>query len=181
MTPAVRQDRDVIWDATLAQHTRAVEEYAAAARRVAAVPGLWLAGPADGRWSPAQITQHLVMAFEAVSRELAGEPGMALRTTAWQRLLLRFTIQRRLLRGGAFPQGARSPREARPPATAEDAATLVPRFEVLAAALESRLAERRDADPRAQLTHPYFGRLSLRDTVYISARHIDHHRAQLPA
>jgi hypothetical protein len=169
------------WTEAVALHDAAVAEYAAAARVVARDTARWDAPLAEGKWSPAQITLHLIMAFEAVGRELDGGPAMALRTKAWHRLVLRFTLQRRLLRGGAFPVGARAPREARPPVPTENAASLIARFEQLAAELVARVSTLHAADPRARLTHPYFGALPLHETVYISARHVRHHRSQLPS
>jgi hypothetical protein len=172
------------WQEALRLHGEAVAEYALAARQVAGTTGLWDTPREEGKWSPAQITLHLIMAFEAVRRELDEGVAMALRTRPWQRLVLRFTIRRRLLRGGAFPQGARSPREARPPTPTEDtptedAAVLIGRFEQRAAELTRDIVERRTTHPGTRLTHPYFGRMTLAQTVYASARHIQHHRAQL--
>jgi hypothetical protein len=168
----------------IARHRAAVAEYAAVARRVGAQAGVWSAAPAEGKWSPAQITLHLVLACEAARRELHDGVPVALRTTGWQRLLLRFTIVRRLLRGGPFPRGARAPKEARPPEAAartENAEALIGRFEALAAALETELLSAVHANPRMRMTHPYFGRLPVAETIYLSARHIEHHRSQLPS
>jgi hypothetical protein len=164
----------------LTRHRAAVARYAAAARQVAERPELWRTPAAEGKWSPAQVTLHLVLAFEAVRRELVEGVPMALRTTGWQRLVLRHTIVRRLLRGGPFPRGARAPREARPPVPQEDAMTLIGRFEALGAELEAQLMDLHRADPRRTLTHPYFGGLRVPETIYISARHIEHHTGQLP-
>jgi hypothetical protein len=168
------------WAAVVELHEAAAAGYAAAARSVSRDTAVWDTPLKQGGWSPAQITLHLVLAFEAVRRELDGGAAMALRTTAWQRLLLRFTIQRRLLGGGAFPHGARAPRETRPPVPAEDAALLIARFEQGAADVTARAAESYRARPATRLTHPYFGSMPLPDIIYVSARHIQHHRAQLP-
>jgi hypothetical protein len=168
----------------VARHRAAVSDYAVAARRVAEDPSLWSAAPAEGKWSPAQVTLHLILAFEAAAREVRDGVPMALRTTGWQRLILRFTIVRRLLRGGPFPRGARSPREARPAeldsARMESADVLIQRFEALAADLEAALLQRLDSGDGAGITHPYFGRMPVAESIYVSARHIEHHRTQLP-
>jgi hypothetical protein len=159
----------------------AVAEFAAAARRVAQDPARWAAPLGEGKWSPAQVTLHLVMAFEAVRRELDEGVPMALRTRRWQQFLLRHTILRRLLRGGPFPGGAKSPREARPPVPTESAESLIARFEALGAEMEARAEAEARAGTGLQLRHPYFGRLSMAEMMYIAARHIEHHRGQLPA
>jgi hypothetical protein len=167
------------WGDVVALHNRAVADFAATARRAAADDYLWSAPGAPGKWSPAEIVQHLVLAFEAVQRELREGVPMKLRTRAWHRLVLRFTLQRRLMRGGAFPHGARSPREARPHGDIGPAGSLIGRLEGLNAELIADLADARTSRPRLRLLHPYFGRLSAIDIVYVSARHIQHHEAQL--
>jgi hypothetical protein len=163
----------------LDQHAAAVASYARAARDVAADPARWSLAPAAGKWTPAQVTLHLVMSFDAARRELDGGAAMALRTTWWQRAILRVTVVPVLLRGGPFPRGARAPREVRPPVTTEGGASLIQRFEGAAAQLEGRVAELMVTRPGLRMTHPYFGPLSMDRMLRMSARHIEHHRGQL--
>jgi hypothetical protein len=167
------------WSDVVALHNRAAADFAASARRAAADHAVWSAPGAPGKWSPAEIVQHLVLVLEAVRRELREGVPMKLRTRAWHRLVLRFTLQRRLMRGGAFPRGARSPREARPHGDIGPADSLVARFERLNEELMADLDDARTSRPRLRLVHPYFGRLSAVDMIYVSARHIQHHEAQL--
>lgn len=167
------------WTDVVALHRRAAAEFAASARRAAADESVWSASYAPGKWSPAQIVQHLVLAFEAVQRELHEGVPMKLRTRAWHRLILRLTLQRTLMHGGAFPRGARSPREARPGDEAGPAEELIARFEQLNDELLVELDDARTSSPDLRLLHPYFGRLTVTDMTYVSARHIQHHEAQL--
>jgi hypothetical protein len=167
------------WGDIVALHDRATADFAAAARRAGADPEIWSAPASPGKWSPAQIVQHVVLALEAARRELREGVPMQLRTRAWQRLVLRFTLQRRLMRGGAFPRGARAPREARPHGDTGPADSLIARLELLNRELISELGAALTSRPRLRLLHPYFGRLSVADMVYVSARHIQHHEAQL--
>lgn len=167
------------WGDVVILHNRAAADFAASARRAAASDEVWSAPYAPGKWSPAQIVQHLALAFEAVQRELREGVPMKSRTRAWHRLVLRFTLQRTLMRGGAFPRGARSPRETRPHGDTGRAETLIARFEQLNRELLAELDDARTSRPALRLTHPYFGRLTPTDMTYVSARHIQHHEAQL--
>lgn len=168
-------------DAALGLHDRAVADYAAAARRLARDDAAWAAPRAEGKWSPAQITLHLIMAFDAVAGELNGGRGMQLRTKAWLRLVLRHTVVRRMLRGGPLPAGAKAPRETRPPVPTEDAATLIARLESSAAGLDRLLRAAAARNPALRLTHPYFGPMPLDEITIVSARHVEHHLRQLEA
>ncbi len=160
------------FDETVAIHDRAVAEYVAAAERVTS----WDASPKPGKWSAAQITAHLNLAFEAILCEMNGGPPMALRTKWLPRFLLRHTIMRRLMKGGAFPHGAPAPRETRPPDAMGDRESAVAEFRRLAAEVKNALVAHGRG---ARFRHPYFGYVSALDGMYISARHIDHHRTQI--
>lgn len=167
------------WCDVVALHNRAATDFAASARRAAEDDAVWSAPYAPGKWSPAQVVQHLVLAFEAVQRELHEGVPMKSRTRAWHRLILRFTLQRTLMRGGAFPRGARSPREARPHGDTGPADALIARFERLNEELLAELEDSRASRPQLRLAHPYFGQLTPTDMTYVSARHIQHHEAQI--
>jgi hypothetical protein len=164
------------WDDALALHRRAVAEYLSTAEGVVA----WDRAPGPDKWSPAQVTAHLNLAFEAILCELGGGPPMALRTRWYHRVILRFTIQRRLLRGGPFPHGARAPRETRPPTEATaDQATSLAEFRRLGDEVNAALAAAGERKDKFRFRHPYFGYMRAADAVYTAARHIDHHRGQI--
>jgi hypothetical protein len=150
---------------------------------VADQPGVWDAPTEPGKWSPAEITTHLILAFEAALLELETGEAMRSRTRWYHRVVIRATFYRRLLAGGPFPRGARAPRETRPPRPSRpsgNALSLVERIRDTAQRFARTVQAERVARPSLRLTHPYFGRITLRDVLYVSARHIDHHRAQLP-
>jgi hypothetical protein len=163
----------------IALHEGAVAQFAEAARAVARRGAVWDSPRAEGKWSPAQITLHIIMAFDAVAGELDGGPGMQLRTRPWMHIILRHTVVRRMLRGGRLPTGARAPRETRPPVPTEDAETLIARFEDAAASLNRRLLAAAAAAPGRRLSHPYFGQMPLHEITTVSARHVEHHLRQL--
>jgi len=103
---------------------------------------------------------------------------MQIRTKLWQRVLLKVTMVPRILAGRGFPVGARAPRETRPALTSTDQGAAIA-FRDRAGRFEVAAAEAQSGRPRTRLTHAYFGRMSLRDSVLICARHIQHHQKQL--
>lgn len=156
-------------------HTEAVSTLAATAAR--APEAQWRDPRTEGKWSPAEIVEHLTITYDVLLRELAGGGGMAIRTSLWQRMLLRVTMVPRILRGDGFPKGARAPREVRPQMPAHGRQQALARFEQRAATFAAAAADARHS--RARLTHAYFGKSSLKNTLVFCARHIEHHRAQL--
>jgi hypothetical protein len=139
-------------------------------------PESWNAPRGSDKWSPAQVSEHLRLAYATIRSELAGQAGFRIRTKPWQRWLLRFTHLPRILRTGRFPAGVPAPREIRPAAGPYD------RDQLLSALREEGelFAQAVAAAPAASaITHPFLGRLALRDGVRFSAQHIRHHHAQI--
>jgi hypothetical protein len=163
------------WEETLALHDRAVADFIAAAEPVLS----WDTAPGERKWSAAQITMHLNLAFEAILREAEGGPPMALRTRAVPRFVLRQTIMRRLLRGGPFPYGAPAPRETRPAQSTVEKAAALEDFRRLAAEVRTALTTAHEQRSGFRFRHPYFGYMPAADGLYVAARHIDHHRMQI--
>lgn len=145
-------------------------------RRAGAVPrDQWSRPLAAGKWTPAQVMEHLTLAYDVMLRELSGGPGMRVRTSPWLRLVLRWTVMPRLLRGGPFPK-AHAPRETVPSGAAMDQTAAIEAFRSRAAQFEDAV---QTAGRRVKLTHAYFGRMRLTDFVVLCARHIIHHGRQL--
>jgi hypothetical protein len=163
--------------AALDDHTRAIETFLSAARRVPEAD--WPRPVAPDKWSPGQIAEHLALSLEAVARELSGGRGMRYRMPWWKRFVAKRRYLPGILRSKRFPSGARAPRETRPSAAAAPQTEALARLRAANAAIE-RIAA---ADPRTagrRLRHPYFGRLSAADLFAVIALHADHHRGQLP-
>lgn len=168
---------DDLWAGALAAHAAAADDFAA--RAAALSPEQWREPAAPGKWSPAQETQHLVLAYEVVLRELRGGRGMRLQLGAWNRTLLRWFVKPRILRTGRIP-AARAPREIRPPDRIPDQGPAVARFGRHAEEFAATIERTRTATPGRRLTHPYFGWLSLEEAVRFCEVHVRHHAARLP-
>ena len=160
----------------VALHRAAVEECVAA---FAAVPfDAWNRPLAPGRWSPAEIAEHLAIAYGPPLAELSGGTGFTVRVAWWKRRALRWGVLPEILNGG-FPAGAPAPREIRPRRAASSPAEASRTLCANAERFLATLAEAR-TDRRVRLTHPYFGKLRPAQTVMLLTSHALHHRRQLP-
>lgn len=170
--------RDTEWDSAVALHAESAAAFAQTAEAIA--PEAFTAPVAPGKWSPAQIVDHLIRSYDGLLQELAGGAGPEVKTKPWQRAVLRWTLVPRILRGAGFPRGARAPREIRPAESPADRASLLAAFRERRDRFDAAIRRAREERPHAKLTHAYFGSYPLADALLMCARHIDHHRAQIP-
>lgn len=164
------------WEALACEHEAAVSEFAQAARRWAGEA--WLLPLAPGKWSPAEVTSHVLAAYSVLLAELRGGPGLRLRGSPVARWLLRHTILRRILAGHPFPVGVRAPAETRPLEVFPDAESGIAALERGVAAFSTELAQQA-ALRRVRLTHTYFGALPARNALRLLTVHTRHHARQL--
>jgi len=163
------------WEDIHALHVRAADALAAKAMDVPA--DRWLKPRAEGKWSPAEVVEHLNRVYDVVLNEIAGAPGMQIKTALWQRVLLRFTMVPKILRGDGFPEGARAPKETRPVVSIIDQREAVDGFRERAKRFAEDVQGARNRGQR--LTHAYFGKMSAIGTTLLLARHIEHHMKQI--
>ena len=165
------------FDRALAIHHSASAAFATAAEGIER--DRWHHPLTEGKWSCAQVTDHLIQTYDVLLRELNGGAGMRIRIGFVRRMFLRMTLMPRLLRGARFPERVPAPSEIRPsntPANQQDGIAL---FRQRAAEFEAAAQQARTQNPRAHVTHAYFGAASLANGVLFCARHIEHHRAQI--
>ncbi|HET7275797.1 MAG TPA: DinB family protein [Longimicrobiaceae bacterium] len=169
---------DAAWIRGVGEHREALAAYLDAAGAIR--ESGWSRPVADGKWSPAQITEHLTLAYQAIQQELAGGPPMALRVTGWRQTAFRQFLLPHILFHRRIPIRARSPRELRPAETdslaPRDAA--LERLRVLGTSTEQEV-QRAGDNPDRCITHPYFGAIPLLRALRLCAVHVDHHRRQL--
>jgi hypothetical protein len=164
------------WEAAARAHREAVDSFLALAAGID--DERWGRPMAAGKWSPAQVAEHLVLAFEAMLRELAGEGGMRPLGSRWRRALLRWLLLPHILFHRSLPIRARAPREVRPAPVPGERPAALARLGDLARRFEQEVAA---AAGRGHpgLTHPYFGRIAPLRALRFSAVHVEHHHRQV--
>jgi hypothetical protein len=159
---------------------RALTSHAAAAaefrERATSIPAdQWQSPRAPGKWTPAQEVEHVLLAFEAFTGQLAGGPPMRMVVPRAQAILLRWLVLPYIVLTGRFPR-ARAPREVRPSGTSGTRDDLLTRFDGAATALaEAALRQ----PPSRRLGHAYFGAITLVEALGMLAAHTRHHAATI--
>ena len=165
------------WHAVVEEHQVALAAYLDAAERVP--EAAWTRPYAPGRWTPAEITEHLAMTYRVFIGEVNGGPAMKLKLTPFRRRMLRLLMLPHMLFHRTFPRRAPAPREVRPgegpfPPRAEALA----RMRALGEAIE-REAERARAAGMKGVSHAYFGTIDLTRGMRLCAVHLEHHTRQV--
>ncbi|HEX8393374.1 MAG TPA: DinB family protein [Longimicrobium sp.] len=168
---------DARWAAALEEHQVALAAYLRAGEAIS--DAAWTAPWAPGKWTPAEITEHLAMVYRVFIAEATEGVGMRLKLTPFRRRLLKTFMLPHMLFHRTFPKRAPAPREVRPSAEG-----LAPRTAALAQLRD--LGERFEAEAsRARaagkpgVTHPYFGLMAWDKGVRLGAVHLEHHTRQI--
>ena len=160
------------WEEVLRLHQGARELFK---ENASAVPRETWSKAAEDQWSPAHITEHVVLVYKVMLDELNGGKGMVIRTGFVRRNFLRLFMVPGLLHGKPFPKGARAPRETRPARINENQIDAVVEFEKLSLQFENAARKAYERNRQTQLTHAYFGRADLVKSMQLCARHVLHH------
>jgi hypothetical protein len=163
------------WNAALARHSNAAMAFAKTARSI--TPESWSEPLAEGKWSPAQATEHLNRTYRVVNEEIGGGKGIRLRSPWLLRQVLRQTVLRSIYRKRQLPKGARAPSEITPKAVEGTQVELVERFAALAHDFEEAISTNRETGRR--LTHHVFGEIELLPGIDFIAIHVEHHCRQI--
>lgn len=166
------------WSSALVRHSAAVESYCSTARSIDETT--WNAPIADGKWSPAEITEHLNRTYDVTLDQLNGGQGIRVRTNWFVRSMLRATALRWIFRRRALPRGAKAPREVKPDCVVDSRVDAIARMVLLASRFEDLVAERHQ-DAGLKLTHHIFGEIDLLPAIDFVAIHIEHHHRQIEA
>ena len=166
------------WQSLLDDHAASVREFVAKAGGVG--DARWLVPRAEGKWTPAQETRHLILAYDAFLRDASGTGKMRLKGTRLKRRIWRLFGLTAILWRKRIPVAARAPRESTPEwehATSEE---LIPLFQNRAAQFAETITRIQKSEPNRTFTHPYFGELAIEQTLTLVAVHNRHHAAFLP-
>jgi uncharacterized damage-inducible protein DinB len=152
----------------------ALRGFLEAAARVPAAA--WNEPRAPGKWSPAQVANHVALGYE-VSQGFIDGTRRQPSSPRWLRPLLGFMVRVTILRTGRFMK-SRTFKALEPPPAAEPLETLRSRLQAASAAFE-RLAAAEVNAGRVTFDHPVFGTFSVADYMQFQAYHTRHHQPQL--
>jgi|SRR5579859_5201061 len=160
----------------LASNLAAARDFVDATDRLAAV---WTVPRAPGKWSPAQLCEHIVQAHVTAGKLIREHTVDVPKLPFFLRPLLRGFWLRRVLAAGHFGRAMKTspPFEpVNPPATPAEG-----RERVLEA-VRAFEADIRSVTPIGDFTftHPSFGKLAVSDYVRFQEIHTRHHMRQLP-
>ena len=162
---------------TILDDRQAVDAFIDSAR---AVPGsAWARPRAPGKWSPAQVTEHVAIVYEGAKAIVDGTfTGPSAPRIV--RPLIRLIAVKPILRTGRFKTGLKAPRVFQPAATSTIATVddLAARLRASAGAFEAAV-ESAARQGRSFVDHPMFGRVDLADYTRLQAIHTRHHAPQL--
>lgn len=139
----------------------------------------WTVPREPGKWSPAQVVEHITKSYEG-HRQMA-QGLMPLKGGGFKQWLARTFFLPSLFRAGDFTQkGLKSPKFIEPSDVPAPPEQLLPRYEAAASGLESDLREAAQRG-NGEVVHTLFGRVSLADLLHFVVIHTRHHEPQIVA
>lgn len=162
-------------DDALVANREAAKRFLATAHAVAREK--WAAPVAPGKWSPAQITEHVALSTEVALKAIKGDPSMG-SIPSFLRWLPRKLGFDPTIKKGRFPEKQRGPAIFKPSDAHTSYDISAARFERAIADLESHARELARAGTHA-FEHSFFGRVAIADYVKFNALHSEHHERQL--
>jgi hypothetical protein len=166
------------WQALLDDHAASVREFSSKAQRAA--DSRWLVPRAEGKWTPAQETRHLILTYDAFLRDARGQGTLRLRGNATRRFFWRLFGLNWILHRKRIPVAVRAPREIRADEEFTPASDLIPQFEARSREFTAVIGNLQLNEPARTFTHPLFGQMSIEQTLRALTVHNRHHAAFLP-
>ena len=167
---------DARWDEAVEEHRAALAAFLDAAEGLR--EDAWNAPWAPGKWTRAQVAEHLALSYEAAIRELTTGEGMRVRVTGVKLRLLRWIFMPHILFHRSLPMRIVAPREVRPAEVRAPRAAVLRRLRELGVRVEVEM-ERAIEAGGGTLTHPYFGAIPPLKAMRLMAIHIEHHTRQI--
>jgi hypothetical protein len=162
-------------NAVLTANRSAVAELITAAEKTGSA---WSVPIAPGKWSPAQLVEHVSRSMEESANEVIGAPSKFFTLPTFVRPLVRGLFFKRVLKKRTFPR-ARTGKAFDPasgPATPAEG-----RQRVEGALARFDQACRAQAAKGPGMSSTLFGSVSIDDYATFQEIHTRHHRKQLPA
>ena len=164
------------WDDVAEEHRAALAAFLDTAEGLR--EDAWSAPWGPGKWTRAQVAEHLSLTYELAIREITTGQGIRVRVTGVKQRLLRWVIMPHILFHRSLPMRVVSPRESRPAEVTAPRAQVLRRLRELGERYEAEM-ERAIEAGGGSLTHPYFGTIPPIKAMRFMAVHIEHHTRQI--
>lgn len=161
----------------LVAHRAAAAEFAERAAAIA--DARWFVPRGEGKWTPAQETRHLVLAYDGFMADLRDEWRTPMKGNAFQRAIWSAYGLPHILWRGRIPRAVRAPREYRPADERAPRGELVAVYRQRCGEFCALFADKWRGEPRRKLQHPWFGKLNLDHAMRLATVHTRHHAAFL--
>jgi len=162
----------------LTDHANAVRAFV---ERASAIDvNRWLRPRAEGKWTPAQETKHVMLVYQLFLRQLIDGTPVRLRGTRVSRAIWRLIGLRPILYLGRIPMSVDAPREVRPESVTSSSREMIPELEGIADSFASAFTHAWRHVPGSVMMHPLVGKMSLDQGMRFLCVHTRHHTAFLP-
>jgi len=166
-------------DALVADHALAVREFID--RATALDETRWLTPRAAGKWTPAQETAHVILAYDEFIRQLRETTPMRRRGNVFRRRISRLIGLTSILWFKRVPVAVNAPREVRPDWVDTPSAHLLEALRRRSQEFDTAFVHTWHTEPRRRMSHYLFGALSLDQGIRLISVHTRHHAAFLPS
>ena len=161
-------------NSALAANRDAIRELIDAAEKAG---GTWTVPRAPGKWSPAQVVEHVALALEESANVVAGAPSKFPTLPRFVRPLVRGLFFNRVLQKKAFPK-AKTNKAFSPASGPATPAAARARLEAALANFDQ--ACRAQSARGTKVDSSIFGAVSVEDYATFQEIHTRHHRKQMP-
>lgn len=165
------------WTAAIEKHRAVIADYLQTAFRID--EQVWGLPVAAEKWTPAQITDHLILAYQVTLEQIRGGQGLKIQYGFLLRQVLRLAILPKIYRTRELPRGAKAPEEILPKDLKMPRETALERLKEVSGEFENEILSRRN-DKNLRLTHHVFGAIKPLKGIDFIAIHTEHHTRQLP-
>lgn len=165
------------WTAAIETHRAAIADYARAASGID--EQAWRLPVAAEKWTPAQITDHLVLTYQMLVKQIRGERSLKMQFGFPLRQILRLVVLPKIYRTRQLPRGAKAPPEIMPEDSKMPRRTALEQLTKLSAEFENEILARQN-DTEFRLTHHVFGQIKPLKGIDFITIHTEHHTRQLP-
>lgn len=159
----------------IAANREAATKFLSTARTVAKEE--WAAPIAPGKWSPAQIVDHVATSTEVALKAIKGDKSVGSFPRIF-RAIPREMVFNSTIKKGAFPGKMRGPAIFAPSREHASLDASAERLERAIADLEAHVRDLAKAG-KDTFEHGFFGRVKVADYIRFNGLHTDHHEQQL--